>query len=528
MPIGRRRRDWLAIALRTAEPAPGTRFKVYFPKVQIRGAARRRATLACVTVLAVGLSAGQAFAQPGASGAVATLNAEAKAFNDADPARSLAAAQKAQAAARAVNDVRGEAEALNYVAYGFRNHSQLDPARKYGLESVRLYTQANDPWGQAQGYNTLGLIEADGGRYPEALEYHLKALAIRERTGDKEGLAYSFNNLGNVHRNMREYDKALARHQQGLALKIALGLTSSEAYSHQNIGLVHYEMGNYAAALTAYQRALAIREQLHDRRAMGVSLNAIGQVEAHTHPAAALRTYEQALALRHETGDKRGEMATEINLGDVYRRLNDLTRAKAALDRALVIGAAIDAPLLRANTLKALGEVEAARGDYASAYRHLIEHQAARDQMFSVENAASFQRLQVVQETERQQHQILLLEQQGLVREAELAQTRTMRTALGVIALLVLVSVALLYARLRAKQESEARFRMQAESLSEALDRVHTLKGLLPLCAWCKKIRDDQGYWTQLESYVTSHSAAEFTHGICPSCAHASFETEHG
>jgi hypothetical protein len=48
---------------------------------------------------------------------------------------------------------------------------------------------------------------------------------------------------------------------------------------------------------------------------------------------------------------------------------------------------------------------------------------------------------------------------------------------------------------------------------------VQVLKGMLPICAWCKNIRDDNGYWTQVEEYVSSHSAAEFTHSICPSCS---------
>ena len=56
------------------------------------------------------------------------------------------------------------------------------------------------------------------------------------------------------------------------------------------------------------------------------------------------------------------------------------------------------------------------------------------------------------------------------------------------------------------------------EELEQALLDVKTLKGLLPICASCKKIRDDKGYWTQLEQYVTEHSSAEFTHGICPTC----------
>jgi DNA-binding NarL/FixJ family response regulator len=54
--------------------------------------------------------------------------------------------------------------------------------------------------------------------------------------------------------------------------------------------------------------------------------------------------------------------------------------------------------------------------------------------------------------------------------------------------------------------------------IQEALATVKTLKGLLPICAACKKIRDDNGYWNQLEAYIEAHSDAEFTHGLCPEC----------
>jgi len=72
--------------------------------------------------------------------------------------------------------------------------------------------------------------------------------------------------------------------------------------------------------------------------------------------------------------------------------------------------------------------------------------------------------------------------------------------------------------------ENEAR-RAQAEKerliveLKEALAKVKTLSGLIPLCAHCKKIRDDKGYWQQVDSYIRTHSDAEISHGICPECA---------
>jgi len=54
--------------------------------------------------------------------------------------------------------------------------------------------------------------------------------------------------------------------------------------------------------------------------------------------------------------------------------------------------------------------------------------------------------------------------------------------------------------------------------LTIAIDEVKTLRGFIPICAHCKKIRDDQGYWEQIEDYIGAHSEAEFSHGICPDC----------
>lgn len=55
--------------------------------------------------------------------------------------------------------------------------------------------------------------------------------------------------------------------------------------------------------------------------------------------------------------------------------------------------------------------------------------------------------------------------------------------------------------------------------LEEALNQVKRLSGLLPICASCKRIRDDQGGWQQIEDYIASHSEADFSHSICPQCA---------
>lgn len=68
-------------------------------------------------------------------------------------------------------------------------------------------------------------------------------------------------------------------------------------------------------------------------------------------------------------------------------------------------------------------------------------------------------------------------------------------------------------------KRSEESLRREKERLEQALAQIKTLKGLLPICCHCKKIRDDEGYWNQIDSYIQKHSNAAFSHSICPDCA---------
>ncbi len=82
------------------------------------------------------------------------------------------------------------------------------------------------------------------------------------------------------------------------------------------------------------------------------------------------------------------------------------------------------------------------------------------------------------------------------------------------------------------RQESELRvagrrLEEHVAQLRDALAEVRTLSGLLPICAGCKSIRDDQGYWHQVESYVSKHTDARFSHGLCPGCAQRLFPEFH-
>jgi hypothetical protein len=79
-------------------------------------------------------------------------------------------------------------------------------------------------------------------------------------------------------------------------------------------------------------------------------------------------------------------------------------------------------------------------------------------------------------------------------------------------------ALAILAVPLLRVRELRVRERILDERVQAALRDVKTLSGLIPICAWCKKIRDDKGYWNLLEAYLTKHTDAKLTHGICPAC----------
>jgi hypothetical protein len=70
------------------------------------------------------------------------------------------------------------------------------------------------------------------------------------------------------------------------------------------------------------------------------------------------------------------------------------------------------------------------------------------------------------------------------------------------------------------RKAGEAEREKMIADLTKALNDVETLQGLIPVCAWCRKVRDDDGYWRLFEDYVRRKTRADITHSICPACSH--------
>ncbi|MCE1204727.1 MAG: hypothetical protein LWW79_08995 [Holophagaceae bacterium] len=108
--------------------------------------------------------------------------------------------------------------------------------------------------------------------------------------------------------------------------------------------------------------------------------------------------------------------------------------------------------------------------------------------------------------------------------ESEYLQTWYREALLSGSAVLGLVTLSLVLAWMARttwlkQMDSQAERDHLIQDLTHALAEVKNLKGMLPICGHCKKIRDDQGYWNQMETYISEHTEATFSHGVCPDCA---------
>ncbi|MBK8789370.1 MAG: hypothetical protein IPO28_04130 [Holophagaceae bacterium] len=83
--------------------------------------------------------------------------------------------------------------------------------------------------------------------------------------------------------------------------------------------------------------------------------------------------------------------------------------------------------------------------------------------------------------------------------------------------------VLMLWVVVATHDEERKRLHEANQALHRSLNEIRTLQGMLPICGWCKKIRDDEGLWTQVEHYLAEHTEASFTHGLCPECAKEHF-----
>lgn len=112
----------------------------------------------------------------------------------------------------------------------------------------------------------------------------------------------------------------------------------------------------------------------------------------------------------------------------------------------------------------------------------------------------------------------------GFVEKAEKSQSRLENVTITLTFAGVLLSIFIAFIATSRLQKAKNKILNKNTELQKALDEIQTLQGIIPICSYCKKIRDDEGAWEVVEAYITNHSEAQFSHGICPDCFEENFD----
>jgi tetratricopeptide (TPR) repeat protein len=403
-------------------------------------------------------------------------------------------------------DLRVRIDLLNDLA---RELYRIDLDRSYqvSLEAEQLLADSPHPQGQAVCFHNLASALAGKGEFRQALEYGKAGLTLAEQFGCQELLSSIVSVLGWVYDRLGDSDVALEYYQRQYKATQELDDKTGQARTLNSMAIIFANSGDQRAAIEALQEALALHKVLGDDTGQVMTLNnlamAYRSIRDQTQAIAfgqnaldlartkgiqyylpyvldtvgsiyvmqqaydrATACFQEGIAVAQAIGRKDIQATCILNLGRMYVKQEQFDLGREQLLQALPLFEEKDK---RFQCHRLLAEIYEAQGDLGEALRHYKRFHEIKEQVFNEDSDQRIRNLQVLHQTEA------------------------------------------------ARKEAEI-YRLKNVELAEALDKVKQLSGLLPICANCKKIRDDAGYWHDVAVYVRDHSEADFSHGICPDC----------
>jgi hypothetical protein len=158
-------------------------------------------------------------------------------------------------------------------------------------------------------------------------------------------------------------------------------------------------------------------------------------------------------------------------------------------------------------------------GNLAESYRYYKLAVQTKDTLHSVAESYKLAEASMKIVTMKKDNEIEALKKEQRISALEMKSQRYASVVFIACTCFLVSTVVILGFYNKKMRQHRASLEQTNTELQEKIDEIRTLSGLLPICAHCKKIRDDEGYWMQLEGYISDRTEATFTHGICPHCA---------
>jgi tetratricopeptide (TPR) repeat protein len=395
---------------------------------------------------------------------------------------------------------------------------------EYGERAAEIATRINYLEGKAFALNSLGVEFDFLSDHEKAMEYYLESLAVFESINDSS-MSTVLNNIGSLYGDLGDQEKSFEYYR--ISRKYINDKDSSSiATYYNNVANVYGEIGVQDSSLIYFELAGQIYEKLKDEDGIAMILNNIADVDNYLgNYTSALESGVKSKELYEKIGDQEGVVYALMTIGETYILMKDYPNALKYLGLAMEIVKPLKSLELESFIYKGLYTTYYDMGTYEKAFNYYGQYTVLKDSVFSLESVNEINRMNVLFETEKKAKEIIILK-----KEAQVRTTLQNGLILGLISIFVVAFILyrnnLLRKRLNTTlQDQNDEISIKNEELIElnnqlknAMDEVKSLSGMLPICSNCKKIRDDKGYWNQVEVFIKDHSEAQFSHGICPDC----------
>ncbi len=444
----------------------------------------------------------------------------------------IAAFEEAVALSQAAPDSTNLASALHALGLVYWSKNRYDSALVHLERAREVRKLMGDRFGLGQVLNSIGASYYQLGIYEQSLEAYLQSFDIRQEVADTSGMARTLTNIGKTYHDWGHYERARSTLEEAVTLAIHTDSGAVVGYARNSQAMLYIDLRDYARAREHLAQAIAAyngRRVTTADSVSGWSLNTATTgllLVRERKPAAAVVVLDSLLAAGVRRGSVRGQARANLYLGEAYRALGNVRRARVAFTRSLGLARPAGQRMIALEALRQLVEVEESSGNTAAALRYLHGHMVLRDSLFSQTTVQRIATIDQRRASAREERELARLRESERIQAAVIARQRLIVTLVSLVLVLVaaLLGLGVYYhraERARSAEVTKANAELEAANLQlrTALADVRTLTGLIPICASCKKVRDDHGYWKSVESYISSHSDATFSHGICQTCA---------
>lgn len=406
---------------------------------------------------------------------------------------------------------------VGFILWG---RTQYDSALTYLRAALPVQLKYTDLAQLGRVHNTTGASYYQLGLYEQALDAYLAARDARRLAGDTLGMVRTLTNIGKTYHDWGQYARAHASFDEAIALAKR---TSRGApvlgYALVSKAFVAIDERQFEDATrlieesrTAYNTPSTTRRPADslDSWELNETASALLLLRSGRAPDA-LPKLEAVARSAAERNNLRNQIQALLSLSESRQVLNDRTGARDGYLQALTLSRQAGQRVAVMRALRQLAFLEDALGAPARSVGYFKAFGALRDTLFSQDAASRISSREARAETER-------VLQQNAAQQAVITRQRTLVLLSGGLVVLASLLVGVLVRNGRRERARTEELRQVNEELRDVLGQVKLLSGLIPICAHCKKVRDDQGYWNAVESFIGERSDARFSHSICQSC----------